>query len=147
MVNFPAGKERSFHFPVLAVAIRCEDECTFARPDEYSNSAHLLLPRVVPNLLMSIASRHKPEALRRSCPSLERFRFAVPWRGGGDQRLQQMLGNVGDLVDRVIECFFVSLRGLGEAADLPNKLKRGRTDFVIRRGRQKIMQSFDVSAH
>src|SRR3954462_15543609 len=96
---------------------------------------------------MPVASRHEPESLRRSCPSLERLRFAVAWRGGGDQRLQQMLGNVGDLVHGLIECFFVSLRGLGEAADLSNKLKRRRTDFVIRRRRQKIMQSFNVSAH
>ena len=54
---------------------------------------------------------------------------------------------MGDLVDRVIECSFVSLRRLGEAGDLANELKRRGANFVARRRRKKIMQSFDVSAH
>src|SRR3954471_2080127 len=64
MIKLPARKVRPINFPILALAIGSEDECAFARPDEYSNSAHLLLPPVVPNLLMPVGSRHKPEALR-----------------------------------------------------------------------------------
>jgi hypothetical protein len=37
--------------------------------------------------------------------------------------------------------------GLGETAQFSNELQRRRANLVVRRGRRKIMQGLDVSAH
>ena len=43
VVDFPAAKVRAGDVPLFALAIGREDECAFARADQNSNSAHLLL--------------------------------------------------------------------------------------------------------
>ena len=57
------------------------------------------------------------------------------------------MGDMCDFVHRSVECIFVGLRGLGESAQLADELKGRRANFVVRRGRCKIMQGLDVSAH
>src|SRR5579862_7032973 len=40
VIHFPAGKVRAADIPLLALAIRGQDERAFARADENSHSAH-----------------------------------------------------------------------------------------------------------
>ena len=54
---------------------------------------------------------------------------------------------VRDLIDCAVECRFVCLRRLAEAAQFANELERRSADFVRRGRRFKIMQGFNVSAH
>jgi hypothetical protein len=58
-----------------------------------------------------------------------------------------VLGGMRDFINRSIECVFVGLGRLGESAQFSNELKGRRANFVVRRGRCKIMQGLDVSAH
>src|SRR5688500_17732706 len=85
--------------------------------------------------------------LGRSRARLYGFDFAVARRSVGDKGVKQVLGGVGYLVYGAIKGFFVRLRRLGKAAQLPNELKRRRADLFIGRGRRKVMQGSDVSAH
>jgi hypothetical protein len=50
-------------------------------------------------------------------------------------------------VHGAVESFFVRLGRLGEAAQFPNELKRRRANLFVSRGRGKVMQGSDVSAH
>lgn len=76
-----------------------------------------------------------------------RFQFAVPRRRVSDQRFEKVMRYVRDFIHRVIECCFVAMRWFCEATQLPNKLERGRADFIVRRRRIKVMQGFDCSTH
>jgi hypothetical protein len=58
-----------------------------------------------------------------------------------------MMRGMRNLIDRSIECVLVCFRRFGETAQFSNELKRRRANFVVRRGRCKIMQGLDVSAH
>jgi hypothetical protein len=58
-----------------------------------------------------------------------------------------MMSGVGDFIDRAIEYFFVSLRGFGETAQLPDELQRRRPNLITGRWRTEIMQGFNGSAH
>jgi hypothetical protein len=58
-----------------------------------------------------------------------------------------MLRSVGDLIDGSIERGFVRVRWFRESAKFPDELQRGCVNFVSRRGRLKIMQGLDASAH
>jgi hypothetical protein len=58
-----------------------------------------------------------------------------------------MFGGVSDVVDRAIERFLVRLGRFTETAQLSNKLKRRRSDLVLRGRRKEVMQGFDVSTH
>ena len=51
MVNFPARKVRAAYVPILALAVRCQNKCTFACANQYSYFAHCYSP-----LLVSIQS-------------------------------------------------------------------------------------------
>ena len=87
------------------------------------------------------------EALRGSRLCFQCFRLAVPRRRVSDQRFEQMMRDMGNVIDRAIESGLVRLRRLGESGQLPNKLERRRTDLVIRRRWTKIMQGLNSSAH
>lgn len=84
---------------------------------------------------------------RRSRFRFQRFRLSITRRRVYDQRLEQMMRNVRNFIDRAIESFLVCFRRLGESAKLPNELKRRRANFILRRRRLKVMQRFDGSAH
>src|SRR5919108_5462851 len=43
MINFPTGKMRTADGPLVAFAVRRQDECALARANQYSYSAHNLL--------------------------------------------------------------------------------------------------------
>src|SRR6266568_6931454 len=58
-----------------------------------------------------------------------------------------MMCDVRNIVDRAIERVLVGFRRFSETAQLPNKLQRRRSDFVIRRGRTEVVKCFDGSAH
>jgi hypothetical protein len=66
----------------------------------------------------------RPISLRRSRFRLQRFRFAIPRRRIGDQRFKKMMRDMGHVIHRAIECFFVCARWLCKSGKLPNKLKR-----------------------
>src|SRR5262245_8445397 len=44
MIDLPAAKMRAADVPVLALAVRCQDERAFARAYEYPHSGHLRNP-------------------------------------------------------------------------------------------------------
>ena len=52
-----------------------------------------------------------------------------------------------DLIDCLVEKGFVSLRGLIEAADLPDELQGGVANLLVGHGRIEVEEIFDVSAH
>jgi hypothetical protein len=58
-----------------------------------------------------------------------------------------MMGNVRDFIYSAIEGVLIRVRRFRESGQLPNELKRRRSNFIIRRRRFKIMQDFDISAH
>ncbi|MEY2505136.1 MAG: hypothetical protein QOG27_1416 [Verrucomicrobiota bacterium] len=64
------------------------------------------------------------ETLRRSNARLLGFDLPVARRRVAHQRLKQMLGGVGDLVDGAIVCFFIRLGRFCEAAELADELER-----------------------
>jgi hypothetical protein len=66
----------------------------------------------------------RPISLRRSRFRLQRFRFAIPRRRIGDQRFKKMMRDMGHVIHRAIECFFVCARWLCKSGKLPNKLER-----------------------
>src|SRR5271170_798696 len=43
VVNLPARKVRAADLPVVALAVRCQHECAFARADQNSYAAHRFL--------------------------------------------------------------------------------------------------------
>jgi len=64
-----------------------------------------------------------PISLRRSRFRLQRFRFAIArWRIG-DQRFEEMMCDVRDIMYRAIECVFICPRWLCKSGKLPNKLE------------------------
>ena len=87
------------------------------------------------------------EAFRRSRPRFQRFRFAIAGRRICYERIEELLCNSRHVINSVVECVFVGLGRLGESAQLSDELMGRRANFVVRRGRCKIMQGLDVSAH
>src|SRR2546423_5868497 len=87
------------------------------------------------------------EALGRSRSRFQRFRLAIARRRVRHQIVEEMMCDVGDFVDRAIEGVLIRVRRFRETAQLPNELKRRCANLVIRRGRRKIMQGLNVSAH
>ena len=53
----------------------------------------------------------------------------------------------GDLLDRMVECGLVSLRGFVEAGDFADKLKCGCFDFFGRGGDGRVAEDLDRAAH
>jgi hypothetical protein len=72
-------------------------------------------------------------SFRRSRFRLQRFRFTIPRRRIGDQRFKKMMRGVGHLIHSAIKCFFVRARWLCKSGKLPDELKRGSANLVIRR--------------
>jgi transcriptional regulator NrdR family protein len=89
----------------------------------------------------------RPKTFRRSRLCFQRFRLAIAWRSVRDERLEQMMSGMRNLINRSIECVFVCLRRFSETAQLADELKRRRPNLVVRRGRSKIIQGLNVSAH
>jgi hypothetical protein len=58
-----------------------------------------------------------------------------------------MMGDVRDFIYGAIECVLIRMRRFRESAELPNELKRRCANLVVGRGRRKIMQGLNVSAH
>jgi len=65
-----------------------------------------------------------PISLRRSRFRLKRFRFAISRRRIGDQRFEKVMRDMGHVIHRAIEGFFVCARWLCKSGKLPNKLER-----------------------
>ena len=78
---------------------------------------------------------------------LDGFDRTIPRRSICNQRIEQFVGDGRDLIDRSLESDFVDFGWSGETAQLPDKLKGRRSDFLIGRRRREIMQCFDVSTH
>jgi hypothetical protein len=57
------------------------------------------------------------------------------------------MGDVRDFLHRVLEGVLIRVGRFRESAQLPNELERRRANLVVRRGRGKIMQGLNVSAH
>jgi hypothetical protein len=58
-----------------------------------------------------------------------------------------MMRRVRDFIYRAVKCVFIDFRWLRKSGKFPNKLQRRRSNLVVRRGRRKVMQGLDVSAH
>jgi hypothetical protein len=87
------------------------------------------------------------EAFRRSDACFRRFDSAVARRRVGYKRIEQVLRSVSHIFNRTIESCFVGLGRFGEAAQLPNELKRGSANFILCGGWTEVMKCFDGSAH
>jgi hypothetical protein len=61
--------------------------------------------------------------------------------------VEESSAHVCDLIDGGVEGGFVRLRGLVEAADLPDELQRGVADLLLGHRRIEVEEVFDVSAH
>src|SRR5580765_8362125 len=83
----------------------------------------------------------------RTGPGLLGLDLAVLRRRGGDPLVQQVLGDVGDLVDRAVEGLLVGGRRLGRAAHLADELQGGGGDLLRGRRRLEVVQGTDVAAH
>ena len=52
-----------------------------------------------------------------------------------------------NFVHRAIEGVLIRVRRFRESGQLPNELKRRRTNFIVCRRRRKIMQGLNISTH
>ncbi len=68
-------------------------------------------------------------------------------RRGGHQGGEQGRDSLSYFVDGLIEGFPVRGRWCGKPADLPYELQGRRPDFLARRRRFEIIQSFDIPTH
>lgn len=64
-----------------------------------------------------------------------------------DEILEQVLGDVSDLVHGTLEGIGIGLRGFRGAADLTHVLQGGGVDFLPVRSGLEVMENVDVSAH
>jgi len=71
-----------------------------------------------------------------------RFRLAIARRRVGDEGLEQMLGGVGDVMNRAVERVLVRLRWFREAAQLADELEGRGADLVVRRRRKEVMKGY-----
>ncbi|MEY2505726.1 MAG: hypothetical protein QOH01_55 [Verrucomicrobiota bacterium] len=94
-----------------------------------------------------VRMRLPPKPDRRSSPGLRRLRVPIARRRVRDERLEQMLGGMSDVVHGAIESFLVRFRGFRKPTKLADELKRGGANFVLSRRRQEVMQGLNVSAH
>ena len=76
-----------------------------------------------------------------------RFFFAIFWRRGRLERMEQARGNLGDFIYGGEERGFIGLRRFIEAAYLANKLQRGISYFGFGNRRIEVEEVLDVSAH
>jgi len=58
-----------------------------------------------------------------------------------------MVRDVRDFIYGSIEGVLIRLRRFRESGQLPNELKRRRTNFIVCRRRRKIMQGLNISTH
>ena len=58
-----------------------------------------------------------------------------------------MMGNVRDFIYGAIEGVLIRVRRFRESGQLPNELKRRRTNLVVRRRWTEVMKGLDGSAH
>ena len=93
------------------------------------------------------AQRHVPYRSRALRAGLLRLDLAVLRRRRRHQVVEQVLGDVGDLLHRGVEHRLVGLRRLGRPGDLADVLQRGGRHLVTRRGRLEVVQRADVAAH
>src|SRR5689334_967686 len=72
---------------------------------------------------------------------------AVLRGSGGDEVVDEVARDVGDLGDGPVEDLLVGLRRLGRAADLADELERGRSHLVVGGRRLEVVERADVAAH
>jgi hypothetical protein len=61
--------------------------------------------------------------------------------------MEKATHNISDFVDGGLKRDFVSFRRFIKTADLPDKLKRSGSDFLIRYRWIKVEEGFYISAH
>jgi hypothetical protein len=76
-------------------------------------------------MAMPIAANcDRPEPFRRSRSRFQRFRLAIArWRVR-NQRFEQMMGGMCNLIDGAVECVLICFRRFGESTQLANELQR-----------------------
>ena len=137
--------------PVRLVAFLLDEHPT----ERVSEQADVRPERPVERLLRGAAHRPTlPRALRGGAvallgpsPRLRGLDVAVARRRVRDEVVEQVRGDVRDLVDGAGEDGFVGLRRLRRAADLAHVLERRRADLVVRRARLEVVERSDVPAH
>ena len=58
-----------------------------------------------------------------------------------------MVRDVRDFIYGAIKGVLIRVRRFRESGQLPNELKRRRTNFIVCRRRRKIMQGLNISTH
>src|SRR5258708_4875748 len=86
-------------------------------------------------------------SLLASLDGLFPFDLARPGRPVTLELGEELEGDLGDVVHRVLAGLLVRLRERLEAAQLAHVLQRRSTNFLLGRGGLEVVQGFDVSAH
>src|SRR3954451_5152437 len=81
------------------------------------------------------------------CAALGRLLLAVLGRSGGHQVVEQVLSDVGDLVDGAVEGLLVRRGRPGRPADLAHELERRVAHLLRGGGRLEVVERSDVAAH
>src|SRR5260370_34113631 len=86
-------------------------------------------------------------SLLASFDGLFPFDLARPGRPVTLELGEELEGDLGDVVHRVLAGLLVRLRERLEAAQLAHVLQRRSTSFLLGRGGLEVVQGFDVPAH
>jgi hypothetical protein len=84
----------------------------------------------------------RTEAFRGSRACFHRFDHAIARRCVGHKRIEQMLGDVSDIIDGTIERRLVCLGRFRETAQLADELKRRSANLVVRRRWTEVNEVF-----
>ena len=95
----------------------------------------------------SLGSTRRRETLERSLVGLGGLDIAILRGSGGDEILQKVMSDVGDLVYGPLEGLGVHLCGFRGSADLAHVLERSGVHLFVVGGGLEIVEDVDVSAH
>src|ERR1022692_3096805 len=87
------------------------------------------------------------ESLERAGLGLRRLHGPVSGGRRRDQGMDQPMGHLEHVFDRLVEGRLVGLRRLVETAQLADELQRRRADLVIRGRRLEVEQDLDAATH
>ena len=101
----------------------------------------------MPVLLTFLESSERFVTIGGSRLALRGFVISILWRRFRHQIVEQMAHCNRDLFDSSIKDGLGRRRGAIHASDLPHELQRGIMALGISRGRLKVVERHDVSAH
>src|SRR5947207_15530866 len=87
------------------------------------------------------------KALRRSRAGFACLDFSIARRSVRNQRVEQLVRGLRDLLYCTIENRLVRLRGLRKTTEFAHKLQRRRANLFVGRRWFEVMKCFDISTH